>query len=376
VGELLASSTHRQRRLCAKTLNEHGHLIYRAATALHLAGVADIQDLQHIADVATPQAAALLADRITVGWRAGTHPTSYAALSVYTLSAIARRCGIHYSIAEVMAVRDLAHELLRNVEMTRDLSTQNLDRLLQFDDRRVFSMLVALPDVVMKELEDDRIGGRAVTLKWARRAETAIAIEILNTLPIRISTLVALDLKRNFIPPSHRKGDGKLVIYGDQEKSEKRLEAALSPRTWRLIALHCRHYRPMLPGADRSSCLFPTVAVTNYPWTNKLGENIAALVKKRLKITVTTHLWRHIMGSRLQDYSDRPDDGEKLLGHLPGSDSTRRYVRVRTNEAAQRLRELTDSVRAEGAKQLGYGRHRVRGRKAGGPTAPLCSPDV
>jgi integrase len=274
-----------------------------------------------------------------------------------------------------MAVRDLAHELLRDVETTRDLSSTNLDRLIQFDDRRTFAMLVALPDVVMKELEDDRESGRAVTLKWARIAETAIAIEILNTLPVRISTLSALDLKRNFVPPSHRKGDGKLIIYGDQEKSEKRLEASLSPRTWRLISLHCRHYRPILPGADRGSLLFPTVAVVNYPWSSRFGERIALLVKKRLKVTVTTHLWRHIMGSRLQEYSDQPNDGEKLLGHIPGSDATKRYIRVRTNEAAKRLRELTDAVRSEGAKQLGYKRHRVRSRPRGGPTAPLASDD-
>jgi hypothetical protein len=156
MGDFLASSNHRQRRLCAKTLREHSQLIYRAATALHVAGVSDIGDLQHIVDVATPRAAALLADRITAQWKEGNRPSSYAALTVYTLCAIARRCGVHYSVGQLMAVRDLVHELLRNIETTRHMSTTNLDRVMQFDDPRLFSMLVALPDVLMQELEDER----------------------------------------------------------------------------------------------------------------------------------------------------------------------------------------------------------------------------
>jgi integrase len=187
-------------------------------------------------------------------------------------------------------------------------------------------------------------------------AETAIAIEILNTLPIRVSTLSSLDLKRNFVAPAHSHGDGKLLVYGDQEKNSKRLEAPLSPRTWRLIRLHCEHYRPVLPGADKYPYLFPTFGLTGYAWPTQLGESIKFLVQRRLNVTVTTHLWRHIMGSHLQEYSERPNDGEMLLGHIPGSGSTKRYIRIRTKEAATRLRELTDSVRAEGVKQLSYRR--------------------
>ena len=60
-------------------------------------------------------------------------------------------------------------------------------------------------------------------------------------------TLAALELERNFVPPVRRGDDAMLFVSSDQEKSGKRLEARLSPRTWRLISLYCRKYRPFLP---------------------------------------------------------------------------------------------------------------------------------
>jgi hypothetical protein len=90
--------------------------------------------------------------------------------------------------------------LLRRA-VTDDLSERNLRRLSQFDDERAFAMLIALPDVIMRELEDYRANDGFIGVKKARRAEVAIAIDVLNTLPIRISSLAALDLERNFIAP-------------------------------------------------------------------------------------------------------------------------------------------------------------------------------
>jgi hypothetical protein len=166
--------------------------------------------------------------------------------------------------------------------------------------------------------------------------------------------------------------NGRLLVYADQEKNEKRLEAPLSPRTWRLIQLHCEHYRPLLPGAAGSTALFPSLS-SHHPhvWPITLGTNITKLVQRRLKVYVTVHLWRHLMGSQLDQKAVRRGDGARLLGHVPGSHNTKRYIRVQTNDAAQRLRRLTDAVRGHGTRQLGYRKHRVRRRKPGGPTGPL-----
>jgi hypothetical protein len=143
--ELLGYFPQRLRRLNPKTTHDHGRLIYRTATALHEAGAVDIGELRRITDVTTAKAAAVLADRICARWRAGARPSTYAALSVYTLCAIGRRCGVVYTMAETIAVRQLAHELIRDAEVTYDLSAKNLDMLLPFEDPHLFAMLVALP---------------------------------------------------------------------------------------------------------------------------------------------------------------------------------------------------------------------------------------
>jgi hypothetical protein len=362
----------RMRRIAGQTLWHHSRIIYRTATALHLAGEADIKELRKIANVATPKAAAVLVDTIRKTRATDTRSTFYESQCVYTLCSIAQRCGIGFSLAEIVALKELIRDLTKDAHPVCDISENNLRRLAQFDDRRTFAMLVALPDKIINELEDAR-GDSTPTRAAAYRARVAVAVEILNTLPIRLETLCALDLTRNFTPPSGRAGKGKLVVLTDQEKSEKLLEAPLSERSWKLIQRYCRHYRPVLPGALQSNFLFPSAGPTGHTGAN-LTKAVQRLIRRRLKVEVTVHLWRHIMGTKLGEATDRPNEAAKLLGHLDGSKSSRRYIRVKTRAAADRLQRITDSVRGVGTRQLGRGKHRVRRRMPGGPTAPLHRP--
>jgi len=88
-------------------------------------------------------------------------------------------------------------------------------RLAQFDDRDKFASLIALPDVLMDEVEDARRRGDGwATRASARQARAAVAIEILNTLPVRRGSLVSIDVKRNIIP--NRGMWPLLIFYPDQ----------------------------------------------------------------------------------------------------------------------------------------------------------------
>lgn len=370
--KVLSWPDRRMKRVAGQTLWHHSRIIYRTATALHLAGEADIKELRKIADVATPKGAAVLVDAIRKIRAADARSTFYDAQCVYTLCSIAQRCGIGFSLAETIVLKELIRDLTKDAHHICDISENNLRRLAQFDDTRTFAMLVALPGKIMSELEEAR-GDGTPTRAAAYRARVAAAVEILNTLPIRLGTLRALDLSRNFIPPSGRDGSGKLVVLADQEKSEKLLEAPLSERSWKLIQRYCRHYRPILPGALQSNFLFPSAGPTGHTSSN-LTKSIQRLIKRRLKVADTVHLWRHIMGTKLGEATDRPNEAAKLLGHLDGSKSSRRYIRVKTGAAAERLRRITDSVRGVGTRQLGRGKHRLRRRMPGGPTAPLHRP--
>ena len=137
----------------------------------------------------------------------------------------------------------------------RGLSKRNLKRLQQFQVPRTFGELLALPDIMMAEMEQGRRRRGAPVLHDARVARMAVAIDLLNTLPIRRRSLITLDLPNNFTELPE--GGAKLIVYFDQEKSKKTLGATLSARTWRLISIYSQHYRPLLRGADRSTLLFP-----------------------------------------------------------------------------------------------------------------------
>jgi hypothetical protein len=330
------------RRLAESTLRTQSRVVYKTATVLHVYGEADIQNLRRIVDVLTPQGAALLADEMET--RLGRRGALAAAKYVTHFNSILWRCGAILPAAERQVVADLRWDLYGRDGEVRDISEKNYRRMAQFDEPGKFAMLVALPDAIMQEVERMRRARGVATEAEAREARCAIAIEILNTLPLRRQTLSLLDLERNFLKAP--RAPARLVIFPDQEKSGKILEVMLSKRTWRLIELYRRHYRPRLKYANQSTSLFP--GLRGHLNAETLGAAIIRVVKRRIGVTVNVHLWRHIMGSKLVEKTGRPKDGGRLLGHRPGSSASRRYIRLRSNEAAAKLGRVTNDVRTEG----------------------------
>jgi len=68
------------------------------------------------------------------------------------------------------------------------LCEKNMRLLSQFDDQRKFEARLGLPDVVLAELEKVRKAKRSPTMLEVFVAQTAVYVEILNTLPIRIGS--------------------------------------------------------------------------------------------------------------------------------------------------------------------------------------------
>ena len=141
--------------LSKTTLYTQRRIIYMMATALHLAGEADLSELNCIANVVTVKGAALLADAYER--RLGpTKGKAAAARCVRYFHSIAVRCGLIFNAAEREAIRDLQHDLDGRTRPIIGISERNLRNLAQFDDPKIFSMLIALPEVLMQELERER----------------------------------------------------------------------------------------------------------------------------------------------------------------------------------------------------------------------------
>ena len=361
--QLLAYPARRMRPLAEATLYSQTRLVYQTATALHLAGEADVRDLRRIADVVTSAGAAALADVMTR--RLGPDIGGPAAAKwVRYFASVARRCGLVLSIAEREALRQLMADLYAADGPVVDISEKNLRLLAQFDDPAAFAMLVALPSFEMGELRRARRRGQKPTLQEAGRARNAVATEILNTLPLRVGTLVQLDIERNFIGTP---GEApRLVAFPGQEKSRKTLEAQIAPQSWKLISYYVRHYRPVLPGADRSTHLFPGTRDRPHVRSTAFAREIAKFVKRRIGVHMNVHLWRHVMSTKLVDMTRQPEDAERLLGHTPGSAATKRYIRLRSREAARLLHEVTEEALPEGLRLL-----RARSGSRQSPNNPL-----
>jgi len=288
--------TRMLRPLSYDTLYTSCRIIYMTATALHLSGEARLAELQSIADVMTPKGAAALADscEARLGQIGGRRA---AARNVKYFHSIAMRCGLYFTMAEREVLRDLNEDLFGYEDRGNGISERNLRKLMQFEDDRIFSMLIALPGVIFGELESSRHQrGGSPTYDEAAQARWAIAIELLNTLPIRRETLVSLDAMRNFVRP--KGGAPRFVIFADQEKTGNLLEARLPERTWRMVALYRRQYRPLLEGAESSSFLFPGRA-TGHMVPQALAHGITRLVRDRIGVHANPHIWRHLMSSKL-----------------------------------------------------------------------------
>lgn len=337
------------RPLSADTLYLASRAIYMTATASYLAGRAQLNEMQSIADVMSAEGMALLADACEK--RLGRTRGRMAAMKLYRyFRLIAVRCGLHFTPEQREALRDLKDDL-GGVDYypASGISERNLKKLMAYDDQRKFAMLVALPHVVIAELERARRRNGLVTYRQAQLATRALAVELLNTLPLRRKTIVNLVPERNLVRP--RGGAPKLLIYPDQEKTGKILEARLSERTWRMVNLYRRHYRPALTGAEDSSFLFPG-AKGGQMTRQAFSAGITRFVIDRIGVHTNPHVWRHLMSSKVAEETGRIDDAESLLGHSVNSQATRRYARLRSKAAAERLREITDRARVEGIALL------------------------
>jgi hypothetical protein len=186
----------------------------------------------------------------------------------------------------------------------------------------------------------------------AHRAEAAIGNLILCSLPVRRRTLATTDWARNFRAPSRRGGTASLVYHPDQSKTKRPLPIVLDARKWGLIALYWRDYRPQLNGADRSSYLFPGNTRSGHKTPGKLAAAITGFVRRRTGLNLNLHIWRHVMGAKLLEEHEDICLVEELLGHVPGSRATRRYVELKTKWSAEQLDHITDGARGRGLHLL------------------------
>ncbi len=202
------------------------------------------------------------------------------------LKAMARH-QVKVDAAHLDRLRAICHQLDPG---GRGLTDKNRDLLRQFDDERNLAALLLLPERLVAEARRHKPPSRADALL----VQLALAIEIEQMVPIRISNLARLDLERHLLRTrTNGRGVLHLVIPGDEVKNGVDIEAVLPAPTVALLDLYIETYRPLLLSAP-SSFLFPGKG--GRPKNRRtLGLQITQLIRRRTGLRVNPHAFRHIM---------------------------------------------------------------------------------
>lgn len=181
--------------------------------------------------------------------QAGGDKTKQAYNIARMLTAVAR----HWVKVDIEHL-DQLRAICRRLDFSKvGMTDKNRARLRQFDDRANVHALVTLPQKILAR----RIGHKDVSLANARDVQSALLVELLLMVPMRIANLAGLDLERHILRTrSHGQGVVHLVIPAEEVKNGVAVEAELPPETVRLLDVYLERYRPLLLAAP-SSWLFP-----------------------------------------------------------------------------------------------------------------------
>ena len=168
----------------------------------------------------------------------------------------------------------------------RGMAERNRDRLHQFDDPDKVRALIRLPQTIFAEARK----APTLTRALARKVQTALAIELLLMVSLRIHNLASLCLGRHLI----RSGRDvmHLSIRAEEVKNNNAIEGILPPETVRLIDFYEAKCLPLLRSNTGRSWLFPGRS-EGPKSTDMLREQITTCVRQRCGLEMHPHLFRH-----------------------------------------------------------------------------------
>jgi len=217
------------------------------------------------------------------------------------------------------------------------LTEKNRERLMPFNLPEIVQRFLKLP----QRLADEIRGAPHKTAVDAVTAQLAVAIAILQAIPMRIANLAALDLERHII------AQGKRVyvqIPADEVKNDRPYLMELPKEVADLIAWYCLEYRDLLIGTS-TKALFPGEnGKPKKPVT--LATQISKRVERYMGTPVNTHLFRHIAA---KIYLDR-HPGEyalvsRLLNHKSVATTMRAYTGAESASAARHYHSFVADLR-------------------------------
>ncbi len=225
----------------------------------------------------------------------------------------------------------------------KGLTAKNRDRLRQFDDRANVRAFVTLPQRVLARRERHN----SLTRGDALEVQSALAVELLQMVPMRIGNLASLELEHNILRTRARGlGIVHLVVPGEQVKNGFAIEAKLPQETVRLLDAYLERYRPLLLNHP-SSWLFPN-SNGGPKSRHTLGLQVQKFLLHECGLKVNVHLFRHIAAKLFLDAHPGAYGVIRLVhGHSSVDTTTRNYCGTETAAAMRHFDEHVLRLRAE-----------------------------
>lgn len=333
----------------ANTLVDHQSTIYLAASALVRSGV-DASTITSIEAAASPESLLLLLEEIAKygTLRAEICNSSYQTRNLYSLVTAQRLRSIALNWCEGLLHREPEYKkiiaLVRPQQNIQEgMSRKNSDRLRQFSDSGVLEKWFHLPDILMQRAERQRIQSKTVSPRVIADMQTAVALALLQMLPMRGSNLAHLRIgwDPNII---FSRQEAILYIRAEQVKNRRDLSAKLSGRVLSLLMLYVTRYLEKIRRRTGSHAdnpfLFPGVGMQNKA-LNNISENIKARAREICGIQLNLHLLRHLAAKIIVGRAPRELNAVSgFLGHASVETTQRFYLSPDKSAAKHRYRTL------------------------------------
>ena len=264
--------------------------------------------------------------------RSGEQNTARAHRAAIVLKVIAR----DYLQIEEPQVVSLA-EFCRRLTPKMQLTPKNRERLRPFDDLHHVGALLHLPGRLMRDAQRAKPDQR----RGALDAQIAVAIEILQMCPLRISNLAFLNIERHLaFSRGGRAGLVHIVIPGEEVKNGQPIESELPADATKLLVSYLDKFRPRLI-EHTSPWLFPgRNGGPKHP--RVLAKQISDTIRQRTGLDVNPHLFRHI-GAKL--YLDAQPGGYEVVRQVNGNQSIGTTIRYYTGmETAAAVRHFDATI--------------------------------
>jgi site-specific recombinase XerD len=320
-------------KLSPATITDRRNKLRQFATRLVEAG-RPAASIKKLADLVEPEAVRLILEGL---WKeADEAPNAHAANLARLLALIAEHWA-YRPADEVMIIKRAAARLRPRKE---GMTEGNRAKLRPFTDEANLKRLVNLPRAAVAALDRDR-----PTVTDAVVVQSALAVAILLTAPIREKNLVALDLVTHI--DRVNKDQGFLVIPAHEVKNARGIELPLSASALKLLDLYVEVYRPLLLKGALSSKLF--VSWNGRQKTpDQLGAQLPRFIRDRTGLDMHLHLFRHLAGFVfLRDHPGEYETVRRLLGHGALGTTVGFYTGLEHADAFRRYDQVLDRYRQE-----------------------------